>query len=145
MAKREINSAGLELIKSFEGLRLEPYEDAGGKLTIGYGHLIKPGEYFTAITEEEAHALLREDVRVAEAYVKRYVHVKLNHNQFSALGSRGYNIGPGNFRNSTMLTLLNMGKGDRAASEFPRWNKVGTTTLRGLTRRRLAEQSLFES
>lgn len=36
--------AGVALIKSFEGLRLEKYRDAVGKWTIGYGHLIAERE-----------------------------------------------------------------------------------------------------
>jgi lysozyme len=139
-----INTKGLSLIKRFEGLELEPYADAGGKLTIGYGHLIKPGEFFTRISEKQAHDLLREDVRVAEAYVKRYVKVALNENQFAALVSLVYNIGPGNFRQSTLLSLLNEGKGDKAAAEFKRWNKVGSRTLDGLVKRRAAERKLFQ-
>jgi lysozyme len=145
VASQRINNAGLALIKSFEGLELEPYADAGGKLTVGYGHLIKPGEFFTRISEQQAHELLRDDVRVAEAYVKRYVKVKLNDNQFAALVSLVYNIGPGNFRRSTLLSQLNKGLGDKAANEFVRWNKVGTRTLKGLTRRREAEQKLFQT
>lgn len=145
VARFGTNAAGLALIKRFEGLELEPYADAGGKLTIGYGHLIKPGEYFTRMSEAQAHALLREDVKVAEAYVKRYVHVGLNENQFAALVSLVYNIGPGNFRKSTLLRQLNQGNGDKAAAEFTRWNKVGNRTLAGLTKRRKAERALFQT
>lgn len=144
-ASQSINASGLALIKTYEGLELEPYADAGGKLTIGYGHLIKPGEFFSRISEQHAHDLLRKDVRVAEAYVKRYVKVKLNDNQFAALVSLVYNIGPGNFQKSTLLRLLNRGQGDKAAAEFARWSKVGYKTVNGLTKRREAERRLFQS
>jgi lysozyme len=36
---RAINDTGLGLIKSFEGLRLESYQDVAGIWTIGYGHI----------------------------------------------------------------------------------------------------------
>lgn len=36
-----IDGDGLEMIKEFEGFRAAPYFDQGGKLTIGYGHLIR--------------------------------------------------------------------------------------------------------
>ncbi|MGB1539615.1 MAG: lysozyme [Rickettsiales bacterium] len=136
---------GLTMLKQFEGLRLEPYKDVGGKLTIGYGHLIKPGEYYDNISKEDAHTLLLEDVKVAEAIVKRYVKVKLTPQQFSALTSLVYNIGPDHFRRSTLLMALNKGDTSRAAEEFLRWDHVGTTKVRGLTRRRKAEKELFES
>src|SRR5436305_12580756 len=35
---RHINEAGLAMIKSFEGLRLDAYRDPVGIWTIGYGH-----------------------------------------------------------------------------------------------------------
>ena len=136
---------GLQLIQSFEGLRLKPYYDSGGKLTIGYGHLIKPGEYFTEMTEKQAAALLKQDVKVAEAYLKRYVTVKLTSQQFSALTSLVYNIGPEHFRQSTLLYNLNRGNIRRAANEILRWEYVGSNRQQGLTRRRIAEKALFES
>lgn len=145
VAGLHINDSGLNLIKEFEGLRLEPYKDVGGKLTIGYGHLVRPGEYYGMISEAEAAKLLREDIKVAEAYVKRYVTVPLNGNQFAALVSLVYNIGPGNFRKSTMLEHLNDGEMDKAAAEFPRWKRVGKREVKGLSRRRSAEKELFES
>lgn len=65
--KREINSKCIELIKSFEGWRSKAYKDAVGKWTVGYGHLIKPGDNLnesSCITEEEGNKLLNSDVRV---------------------------------------------------------------------------------
>lgn len=145
VAKLTINHAGLNLIKGYEGLEQEPYADAGGKLTVGYGHLIKPGEFFGRITEKQAYDLLREDVKVAEAYIKRYVKVPLTANQFAALTSLVYNIGPGHFRRSTLLSQLNKKNYTRAAQEFLRWDKVNGESLLGLTRRREDEKALFES
>ena len=144
-ARHRTDWRGLALVKQFEGLRLEAYHDAGGKLTIGYGHLIKPGEYYTQLTEPEAQALLQQDLMVAEAFVKRYVEIPLTSGQFSALTSLVYNIGPGNFQRSTLLSKLNKGKLTAASREFLKWNKVGDDTLRGLVRRREAEKTLFES
>lgn len=143
-ASLQITEHGLTLIQGFEGLRLTPYYDAGGKLTIGYGHLIKPGEFYAQITGEEANALLRKDIQVAEAYVKRYVETPLNYQQFSALVSLVYNIGPGQFQRSSMLIALNEGNTERAAKEFLRWDRVGYERLEGLSRRRKAEKALFE-
>lgn len=50
------------LIKRHEGLRLEVYNDSVGKPTIGYGHLIKPGETeMKKLTLEEADELFESD------------------------------------------------------------------------------------
>ena len=145
VAALSINKQGLTLIKSYEGLSLEPYYDAGGKLTIGYGHLIKPGEFYTKITEVEAHALLQQDMKVAEAYVKRFVKVSLQPNQFAALVSLVYNVGPGNFRTSGLLEAVNQQDSDRITREFRRWDHVNGRKIKGLTRRRLEESNLFGS
>lgn len=145
VAKLKVNRQGLSLIKEFEGLELEPYADAGGKLTIGYGHLVRPGEYFGKISENEAHKLLLQDLAVAEAYVKRYVKVRLTEHEFAALTSLVYNIGPTAFYKSTLLKHLNKGNRQLAAKEFLAWNKVAGNEVSGLTRRRQAEKALFES
>jgi len=143
VAEMVTDDAGIELIKEFEGLVRKPYLDVGGKLTIGYGHLIRPGEFYEDITEEEAEELLRQDIKVAEAVVKRNVTVKLNQQQFSALVSLVYNIGSGHFEDSTMLRKLNRGNFSGAGQEFLRWDHVGRQKVNGLTRRRIAERVLF--
>ena len=139
------NELGVSLIKHFEGYRSEPYLDAVGKLTVGYGHLVRKGEIFTDTSKPAMEALLKEDMGVAEAVVKRYVKVPLNSNQFSALVSLVYNIGIGAFKDSTLLAKLNKGDYATAAREFLRWDYAGGDRLRGLTKRREAEKRLFES
>lgn len=146
MANQPLNtgSAGLELIKSFEGLRLEKYRDAVGKWTIGYGHLILENESFPgALTLAEAEDLLRADLNMTERGVRRQVTVDLNQNQFDALVAFAFNVGLGNLQSSTLLRLLNQGQYPAAADQLPRWNKAGGKELLGLTRRRAAERKLF--
>jgi murein L,D-transpeptidase YcbB/YkuD len=43
------------------------------------------------------------------------------------------------------LKLLNEGKFQEAADQFPRWDKAGGQSLLGLSRRRRAERALFLS
>jgi GH24 family phage-related lysozyme (muramidase) len=61
--------AGVELIRFFEGLCLEAYLDVAGNKTIGYGHLLKPGDGGKAITKQEADALLAVDIAEHEKAV----------------------------------------------------------------------------
>lgn len=135
---------GLDLIKSFEGLRLSAYKDVVGVVTIGYGTTsgVKMGD---TITKERAEELLREDVARFEAQVLRLVKVPLTQGQHDALVSFVYNLGAGNLSNSTLLRLLNAGDYAGAAAQFDRWNKAGGKVLAGLVRRRAAERALFES
>lgn len=142
---RQINQAGFELIKSFESCVLHVYRDAVGLPTIGWGHLIKAGESFTTLTQEEADELFRQDLAIFETAVATLVKVPLTDNQFAALVSLAFNIGTGNFKDSTLLRLLNHGEYQMAADQFGRWNKAKGRVLKGLTRRRAAERALFLS
>ncbi|WP_370584688.1 lysozyme [Oculatella sp. LEGE 06141] len=140
--RRQINTQGLELLKSFEGLRLTAYRDAVGVWTIGYGTTtgVRPG---MRITQSQAEALLRQDLLRFETAVNNLVKVPLTDNQFSALVSFTYNVGERALGTSTLLRLLNQGNYRGAANEFLRWNKAGGRVLAGLTRRRNAERTLF--
>lgn len=140
---RRINTAGLKLIESFESLRLEPYNDGVGVMTIGWGHAIKPGEHFSKITVEKAAELLQADLKVAERDVQTAVTVDLNDNQFAALVSLAFNIGGERFRHSSLVRFLNQGKYLLAADQFRAWNKGGGQVMKGLVRRREAERTLF--
>ncbi len=142
-ASAYLTEAGVTLVKRFEGVRLEPYKDVGGKLTIGYGHLIRPGEYFSVLTEAEAEALLKQDLQVAEAIVKRNVKVPLTPYQYSALVSLVFNIGQGHFENSTLLEVLNQGDYQEASRQFMRWVHVDGERIQGLVNRRIAERQMF--
>jgi lysozyme len=140
----QISPVGLNLIKESEGLRLQVYGDAVGLPTIGYGHLLKPGEHFSAgITESQADELLNADVEVAAAVVNSYVKVPLNQNQFDALVDFVFNLGSANFRKSTLLKKLNAKDFVGAAGEFGRWVYAGGHPLPGLIARREAERELF--
>lgn len=143
-ATNRINAAGLELIKSFEGLRLNSYQDAVGVWTIGYGHTrtAGPGQ---RISLAQATSLLRNDVATFEKAVSQAVRVPITENQFAALVSFAYNVGSGALNSSTLLRRLNAGDTLGAADEFLRWNRAGGRVLAGLTRRRVEERALFLS
>jgi len=139
---RHLNQEGFKLLTTFEGCRLDAYDDGGGVWTIGYGHTkgVSPG---MSMTQTEADNCLRADLAKFESYVDDAVQVDLNDSQFSALVCFCFNIGPGGFGDSTLLKRLNMGDYQAAANQFPVWNKVNGSPWLGLTRRRLAERALF--
>jgi GH24 family phage-related lysozyme (muramidase) len=143
-AIRETNQEGLKLIQSFEGLYLEAYQDPVGVWTIGWGATegVYPG---MVITVAEAEKMLQDELKKFEAAVADAVKVQLNDNQFSALVSFSYNLGARSLSESTLLKLLNEGKFQEAADQFPRWDKAGGQSLLGLSRRRRAERALFLS
>ena len=142
--KLTISKDGLELIKSFEGCRLEAYQDPVGIWTIGYGHT--KGVYSgMSITAEQADAYLRSDVTTAEQAVNTHVTTTLTQNMFDALVSFTFNVGTAAFKKSTLLRKLNLGDIIGAAGEFDRWVYAGGRKLPGLARRRTAEKNFFTS
>ena len=138
---------GIQLIKQFEGCRLKAYKCPANVWTIGIGHTEtvngKPIVEGMTITELMAETLLTIDLQKFENAINTLVKKSLTQNEFDALVSFVFNVGIGAFRNSTMLRLLNQGNISEAALQFQRWNKAGGKVLKGLTRRRLAEKTLF--
>jgi lysozyme len=135
---------GFKLTEQFEGLQLKAYQDIAGIWTNGYGntHNVVPG---STITMEQAVSDLASNIEGAEFVVNRVVTVPLTQNQFDALVDFVFNLGSGNFQSSTLLRLLNQKNYVGASQEFPKWNHSGGHIVEGLTRRRLAEQALFNS
>ena len=146
---RKVSKAGLDLIKSFEGLYLKPYLDPINIPTIGYGTIkYENGASVTMqdppITEQRAIDLLEWEVEEKAQHISRMVKVPINDNEFAALASFAYNVGWPSLEKSTLMKLLNS-NADRAAvaDQFLRWDKAGGKVFPGLTRRRQAERSLF--
>jgi len=137
------SNAGIALIKRFEGYSCVPYLCPADKWTIGYGHVIKPGETFTHITEQEATELLMKDLVKFETAVSLLVKVPITQGQFDALVSFTYNLGAGALKSSTLLKRLNEKLYDIAADNFQRWVYAKNKKLPGLVRRRAAEWELF--
>jgi len=138
---------GLALIKKFEGLRTKAYRDAVGVWTIGYGHTsmagapkVTPG---LVITESEAESILRRDLVQYEKAVEAALVRSPTQNQFDAMASFCFNVGPANFRKSSILRHFNQGDSRKAADAFSLWTKAGGKVLPGLVRRRAEERQLF--
>lgn len=144
----------LELIKESEGFSSTPYLCPAKIPTIGYGSTKYPDGRKVSlsdnhITKEEATTYLRFDVVDAEKLVTKSVTVLLTQGQFDALVDFVYNLGSGAFLGSTLLKVLNNGDYSTASNEFLKWNKARVDgilkELPGLTKRRKAEQMLFNN
>ena len=147
----QLSTNGLDKLKTLEGLKLVPYRDSGGRLTVGYGHLIRLLDAITpstTIDEDRATSLLVEDVSYTEMSVGKIVTSTVNQNQFDAMVLFAYNVGVNNFASSTLLKMVNLSQFDTAADEFMRWDKIHTSNgmyveVAGLVNRRQAEKDLF--
>ena len=150
---------GLELLKQWEGFKLNVYKDSAGLPTIGVGHLITKSEqssgniviagvpvaYANGLTDQEALDLLSQDVQPAEQAVNNGVKVALNQNQFDALVSFTFNVGVGAFTSSTLLKVLNDGQYDQVPTQLLRWTKAGGQVVQGLVNRRNNEINLWNT
>ena len=140
---------GIDLIKSFEGFSSKPYLCPAKIPTIGYGATFYPdGKKVTmkdaSITEEQGVKLLKSMLVKFEQYVDSYCVDTVNQNQFDALVSFCYNLGPSNLKSSTLLKKVNTNPNDATIeAEFMKWTKAGGKTLKGLVRRREAESKLY--
>jgi lysozyme len=138
---------GLALIRGFEGYSPFIYKDAVGLPTIGFGHLISPGEKFQEpLMTAEAEDLFRKDVRRHEIPTNKIIRVPLYPHQFDALLSFAYNEGVGKLSGSTLLKLVNAKLYDDVSPELRKWIYAGhpPKKLRGLIVRRDAEVTLWK-
>lgn len=133
------------LITAFEGFSSVPYLCPSGKLTIGWGHVIRDGEKFSIpLSDYEATLLLEKDVEKAEKAVNRLITIPLEQHEFDALVSFTFNVGVLALQRSTLRQKLNRDEDrEEVADEFLRWVYAGGRKLRGLVRRRMAERNLF--
>lgn len=143
---RPVSQRGIDLIKSFEGCKLRAYWDKWGKVwTIGYGWTrgVKRGDVWT---QAKAEQMLTEGVKpYAEAVQAAIGNTPTTQGQFDAMTSFTYNVGPANFRKSSVLRYHLQGNRTAAGNAFLAWNKSGGKVLPGLTRRRQAERALYLS
>lgn len=165
--KSEVAELATSIAKPFESLHLIAYWDPHplGLPTQGWGRLLsrnhlvgflKAGltraqadawlqKTYPPIDESTADRWLEEDMDKANRAVLRLVNRSMTVGQEAAFTDFVYNCGGGNFQSSTMLRMFNRGDVADCVEEFPKWNKAGGRVLRGLTRRRRAEQLVFIS
>ena len=163
--KMNISNMGIEALKRQEGRvtnagRHVLYDDQTGRpvpagaplppgATIGYGHLVRPGEDFRAgITESAATELLRTDVAAVMRAVRDSITVDLAQHQYDALVMFAYNIGAGAFARSSVVRYVN--NPEFRCARYPTlrdawyaWNRSGGRIMPGLVRRREYEFRLF--
>lgn len=143
MHRMALGPNAIALAKQFEGCKLTAYLCPAEKWTVGYGHTGPDVYEKLVITQERADQLLALDMQLAQNTINNLVEPQISQNQFDALCDFVFNCGAGNFKNSTLLKLVNQSNFSDAVLEFAKWNKGGGKVLPGLTKRRAAEAELF--
>lgn len=147
-------SVGTDLCQGFESYaqllpdgRVKAYWDKTGKVwTIGWGSTGADVGSATIWTRETADSRFQDIWNKTRAGVLRaspLLSAPENYNRLEAVTCFAYNVGTGAYNASTMKRKVNAGAWQEAAEQFPRWKYSGGVALRGLVRRRAAEQALF--
>lgn len=142
-----LSKTGLDFIKKWESLSLKAYKCPKGIWTIGYGHTsgVKPG---MQITKEEAEALIKKDVFMAESAVNElqqfFSYPVMSQNEYDALVSLVFNIGTDAFRKSTLRKYIILGYPKKTiADQFLVWTYVNKKYCQGLQNRRREERQIY--
>jgi lysozyme len=148
--------------------KYKAYKDAGGTLTIGYGHTanVKPTDVLKS--REEGLTLLRNDVEENVGYIRKimekwkrintnknlnkkvknkYSHM-LTQGQFDTLVSLSFHSGIGNLQKSQLLKELKKGNLTKVVELLKNYRltaKGQSNALEGIIKRRQAEINLFNS
>lgn len=164
----KLSAAGKAEMEQFEGRRNKLYDDATGKTiasaadakgfpTIGVGHLVKKGDTSydgKTLSDAEIDALFAADVKWAEDIING-LGLPLKQNQFDALVSFVYNVGPGKkgvkdglitLRNgdpSSVLRNMRAGNIQAAGDSMLSWTRSAGKVMSGLVKRRQAERALL--
>ena len=164
----KLSMAGKAEMEQFEGRRNKLYDDATGKTiaraadakgfpTIGVGHLVKKGDTSydgKTLSEAEIDALFAADVKWAEDVING-LNLPLKQNEFDALVSFVYNVGPGkkgvkdglitlrSGEPSSVLRNMRAGNIRAAGDSLLSWTRSAGKVLPGLVKRRQAERALL--
>ena len=144
-----------EVIRAEEGLRTEAYQDTTGKWTIGFGNTmingrpVQPGD---RLSPQQAETLMQQSVIQNYTTFTDSMTRPLTSNQFAALTSFEYNLGPGVWSTPTgkqILAYVDQGRPTEAARLMQQYNKARNPatgqleTNRVLAQRRLREGNLL--
>lgn len=147
---KTLDQVGRDFLAKEEGIKLKPYLDSVGIPTIGIGCTFYPdGRKVTmndpALPNVKAAWDLFDKVNSGFLLtVYSTTRDDINQNQFNALLSLCYNIGPGAFKGSTVLKLVNKNPADpKIAAAFEMWKSAGGKPV--LLARRKREAKLYFS
>lgn len=134
---------GLKLIASFEGFAPRAVWDPWGRCwTVGYGETKNIHQGSTMTRAEAERDLQGRLAREFEPAVNKLG--ALNQNQYDALCSFAWNLGPASMT-WDVGRLTHQRNFSAAANAMLKYNKSGGKVLPGLTRRRKAEHDLYRS
>lgn len=150
-AAKRVSARGVRFIARFEGFRAKAYKPVAAERlwTIGYGHTGRDVKEGQVISKARALVLLAQDVKRASDAV-RAAFPGLNQNQYDALTSAVFNLGPGVLEHGRSLgealRAPERGRPEKVRLALSLYVKgADGKVLPGLVTRRAAEAALFNS
>lgn len=147
---KTLDQRGRDFLAKEEGIVLHPYPDSVGIPTIGIGCTYYPGGRKVTMKDaplpnvQAAWDLFDKVNNNFLLTVYSTTRDDINQNQFNALVSLCYNIGPVGFKGSTVLKLVNKNPNDpKIAAAFEMWRNAGGKPI--LLGRRRREAKLYFS
>lgn len=120
-----------------EGMEQKVYVDPVGLPTVCVGHMdkaLKKGQTFSI---EECMDMFAKDWKKHQKQLDSVVKVPYKSEwQKEALTDFTFNVGIGNVKSSTLISLVNQGRHKAACEQLSKWVKAGGKTLKGLVTRR---------
>lgn len=145
---KSLDQVGRDFLAKEEGIKLKPYLDSAGIPTIGIGCTFYPDGRRVTMKDRplpSVQAAWELFDKVNEHFlltVYSTTRDDINQNQFNALVSLCYNIGPVGFKGSTVLKLVNKNPNDpKIAAAFEMWKNAGGKPI--LLARRKREAKLY--
>jgi len=139
----------ISFIAEKEGFSATPYRGVDYQnLTVGYGHVLQPGESFTYLSQDDALEFLKKDLgRYINSVKKEFGDVNLNQNQFDALISFTYNLGANIWHKSPeFVNHIKQGaSADVLREDFASYCHCNGAVVDGLLKRRIEEWEMFVS
>lgn len=118
-------AASASFIEREEGVSLKAYQDSVKVWTICMGHTGPEVKKGMTLDKAACDALFRTDIWKHMKAVLTYTKVELPQPILVAMTSFSFNVGQYNYRDSTMLKLLNRGEFTAACLQLPRWKFAG--------------------
>ena len=154
----QLSNNGVAELIGLEGCQRNPYKCPAGKWTSGVGHTgpdVKASS--PVIQNSEVAANLRKDIRKFEYCVNRRISADMTQAQFDSYVLFAFNLGCGNFQNSTLAALADRGDHLGSCKQFTRWANMKDPKTKkllsckdrknncyGLWERRWREQAICE-
>ncbi len=143
MEIKTLDQRGRDFMAKEEGIKLKPYPDSRGIPTIGIGCTFYPNGQRVTLKDKPLASIQAAwdlfDAVNSSFMLTVYSTTRddISQNQFNALVSLCYNIGPAGFKGSTVLKLVNKNPNDpKIGPAFEMWrNSDGKPILLGRRKR----------